>query len=105
MLYQWEHYGGWIWGIPESDGSNVPGSKNDMVSSIKVEDGCTFNAYMAYGQVGLMHTITNDMYSLGIYNDQLSSYSCKCNNDDDDTLGESFSLSYSHRHTCIHMIL
>lgn len=62
-------------------------ARNDGVTSIKVQAGCTFTAYKDPNQEGLMTSITSDTSTLANndasldLNDQLSSYVCTCGGD------------------------
>ena len=58
----------------------LPGSRKEAVSSVKVRNGCQFVAYQDYDGQNVLFTIMEDMpfEDFGNKNDKLSSYSCNC---------------------------
>ena len=81
-MYQHD-YSGWEYLVIETHGiSNIPSSKNNAVSAIKVRNGCTFSAYGDYNGQGPLFSITEDKdilrTNLRNKNDKLSSFSCSC---------------------------
>ena len=79
-LYQHSYYRGWVHAVKATGAyANLPGNKNDQVSSVVVRSGCVFKAYRHYYGNSIMATITGNKAYVGrTSNDHLSSYSCKC---------------------------
>ena len=83
-MYEHENYGGWVEYAGITHNGIMTDARNDGVTSIKVQAGCTFTAYKDPNQEGLMTSITSDTSTLANndasldLNDQLSSYVCTC---------------------------
>ena len=80
-LYEHGNFGGWEHDVSEtSHGSLVQNGKNEKVSSIKVQSGCTFKGYHHGGLNDLMFIVTSDKSYVGnANNDKMTSFSCRCN--------------------------
>ena len=75
-MYEHDDYNGWEQVVPETD-YGTP-SHNDAVTSIKVRNGCTFNAYKHIDKGELLETLASDEAHLEHNNDEVSSFSCSC---------------------------
>ena len=65
----------------ETDHGSLSGTHNDnLVSSIKVKQGCTISGYDNSDQTGLLFTYhtDKDVMTWGSNGDKLTSYTCKC---------------------------
>ena len=78
ILYGEQHYHGWNFKVPDTDSENLLGQFENQVSSIKLRDGCIFEAYKKVNNEIHIFTTNDDMEHLGIFDDEMSSFSCKC---------------------------
>ena len=76
-LYEHKNYGGWKEDVDMGEGNIL--HRNDRVSSVKVRQGCTFNAYRHINFRDMMFTVTEDVSKLhNEDNDHMTSYRCYC---------------------------
>ena len=76
-LYEHHNYGGWEEDVKEGQGDIL--HKNDLVSSLKVKQGCTLEAYRDIGYQDMMFSVTEDVNGLHHEdNDHMTSYRCYC---------------------------
>ena len=73
-----QNYHGWNFKVPETNSENLLGQFDNHVSSIKLRDGCIFEAYNKANNEIHMFSTNDDMEHLGIFDDQISSFSCEC---------------------------
>ena len=69
---------GWEKVIQETGMLNLIGNENNEVSSILVHPNCTLKLFNEHNNVGLLDSLTADVWFLSAYNDQVSSLSCTC---------------------------
>ena len=77
-LYGDKEYHGWFFKVPETNSENLLEEFNNQVSSIKLRDGCIFEAYNETNNETHMFTANDDMADLYTFDNQLSSFSCQC---------------------------
>ena len=78
ILYDDQHYHGWNFKVPEMNSENLLGQFDNHVSSIKLRDGCMFQAYNQFNNEIYMFTTNDDMEDLSTFDNQMSSFSCEC---------------------------
>ena len=78
ILYGDSNYEGWIYKVSEVESENIISKYNNDSSSIKIRNGCTFKGYRYPNQGELMFSATDDVENLGNFDEEISSYSCKC---------------------------
>ena len=52
--------------------------RNDQVSSIRVNQGCTLTVYRDMGYKGMIYSLSEDLKWFDKENDKMSSYRCIC---------------------------
>ena len=81
-VYEEIYYSGWEYIISKSNNGSFFGTdKDNEVSSVKVNSGCTLKGYEGYHLNDLIFTYTNDEARLTMHsgqNDYLTSYTCTC---------------------------
>ena len=76
-LYEHKNFGGWKEDVDMGEGNIL--HRNDHVSSVKVRQGCTLNAYRHINFKDMMFTVTEDVTRLHHEdNDHMTSYRCYC---------------------------
>ena len=78
ILYESSYYNGSAYKISETDSENILANFDNVASSLKVRDGCTFKGYRYVNAGELMFTINDDEQYLENYDNAISSYSCHC---------------------------
>ena len=76
IFYEHTNYHGWSLDVSETDSErNI---YLNLMSSIRVRNGCTFRAYRSVDIEDLLFSATDDVKNLGNFDGQISSYSCHC---------------------------
>ena len=76
-LYEHDDFNGWEKAVGETTQLDLTGNEEDELTSVRVRPGCTLNLFENYNNDGLLGSLTSDV-SLVNYNDQVSSLSCTC---------------------------
>ena len=74
-LYEHSYFNGGAYNVSETDSESYLAN---YFSSIRVRNGCTFKAYKYANSEELLFVATDDMENFGIFDGQISSYSCHC---------------------------
>lgn len=81
-VYENIDYFGWELILPEtSNGSLIGTEKDNEVSAVKINSGCTLNGYDGHGLHDLIFTYTKDdprLFMKSGQNDEMTSYKCSC---------------------------
>ena len=64
--------------IEETDELNFAHDWIHVVSSVRITQGCTLELYEGHNRIGLLDTITEDVWLLDDTNDMARSVSCTC---------------------------
>ena len=66
--------------IGETSRIDVTKEENDKTSSVRVRPGCTLKLFKDYthNSIKLLGSLTKDVGFLTAYNDEVSSFSCTC---------------------------
>ena len=57
---------------------DLTGNENNEASSVRIHPGYTLKLFKEHNNVGLLDSLTADVWFLSAYNDQVSSLSCTC---------------------------
>ena len=79
-LYQHGSYKGWEKVVGETTQLDLTGNENDQLSSVRVRPGCTLDLFKHSNNDGFLVSLTGDVsyHELHDSNDQVSSLSCTC---------------------------
>ena len=80
--YQDSYFNGWEKVVGKTSQLDLSGNENDQASSVRVRPGCTLKLFRDPNNVGLLYSLTTDFDFLSDYNDQVSSFSCTCQEDE-----------------------
>jgi hypothetical protein len=78
-IYEDAKFNGWEKVVFSMTRLDLTGNENDQLTSVRVRPGCTLHLFKNSNNDGFLESLTSDIsYHGTIYNDQVSSLSCTC---------------------------